>query len=189
MICDTVVAFDHYHRSVQVVSHVFVPGAEKAAPLRGEIERQYEATAQRIARVVALLQDTDAAIPLPLQPPIPDRSERAEAVSNIGKAGYEAHVTRLREHIVRGDIIQAVPSQRLSRPTALHPFNAYRHLRQVNPSPYMFYVDCGRGQQLVGASPECLCKVEAGKVYNHAIAGTIRRGKDAEGALDRLVRS
>ena len=79
-----------------------------------------------------------------------------------------------------GDIIQAVPSQRLARPTTLHPFNAYRHLRRINPSPYMFYLDCGH-IQIVGASPETLCKVEKNKVYNHAIAGTIKRGQTVEG--------
>ena len=47
----------------------------------------------------------------------------------------------------------------------------------------MFYIDCGKGLRLVGASPECLCKVEGGKVENHAIAGTVRRGRTAEGAF------
>jgi len=99
--------------------------------------------------------------------------------SNVGKTGYEQFVSTLKEHIIAGDIIQAVPSQRLSRPTQLHPFNAYRKLRQVNPSPYMFYLDCGE-VQIVGASPETLCKVEANKVYNHAIAGTTKRGATVE---------
>lgn len=102
-----------------------------------------------------------------------------EATSNVGKEGYEGFVTKLKEHIIAGDIIQAVPSQRLSRPTDLHPFNVYRHLRQLNPSPYMFYLDCGE-LQIVGASPETLCKVESNKVYNHAIAGTIKRGRTVE---------
>jgi anthranilate synthase component 1 len=111
-----------------------------------------------------------------LQPPI---ELGHEAVSNVGKAGYEGFVSKLKEHIVAGDIIQAVPSQRLSKRSTLHPFNAYRHLRQVNPSPYMFYLDCG-DMQIVGASPETLCKVEKNKVYNHAIAGTTKRGKTIE---------
>ena len=67
-------------------------------------------------------------------------------------------------------------------PTDLHPFNAYRHLRQVNPSPYTFYLDCGE-LQIVGASPETLCKVEANKVFNHAIAGTTKRGKSPDGSF------
>lgn len=61
-----------------------------------------------------------------------------------------------------------------------------RYLRQVNPSPYMFYLDCGQGLCLVGASPECLCAVDKNVVTNHAIAGTIKRGATPEGALNLL---
>jgi anthranilate synthase component 1 len=134
--------------------------------------------ARRLAKVI--LSSVTPEVP---QPPIMLNNE---AVSNVGKEGYEGFVTTLKRHIVAGDIIQAVPSQRLARPTSLHPFNAYRHLRQVNPSPYMFYLDCGE-LQIVGASPETLCKVESNKVYNHAIAGTTKRGKTAEGAVTGLM--
>ncbi|KAG2116665.1 ADC synthase [Suillus discolor] len=142
MICDTLLIYDHLFQSIKIVSHSKI---------------------RRLAKV--LLSHTTPEV---LQPPI---TLGNQAVSNIGKEGYESFVTKLKEHIVAGDIIQAVPSQRLARPTDLHPFNAYRHLRQVNPSPYMYYLDCGE-LQIVGASPETLCKVEANKVYNHAIAGT-----------------
>lgn len=57
---------------------------------------------------------------------------------------------------------------------------SHRSLRQLNPSPYMFYVDCGDGLRLVGASPECLCKVDKNVITNHAIAGTVHRGKNLE---------
>jgi anthranilate synthase component 1 len=99
--------------------------------------------------------------------------------SNIGREGYEKHVTRLKEHICKGDIIQAVPSQRIARPTDLHPFNIYRQLRTVNPSPYLFFVDC-EDFQIVGASPEVLVKSEAGRIISHPIAGTVKRGKTVE---------
>ena len=115
--------------------------------------------------------------PLPVQGIV---KRGKDGVSNVGEEGYKSFVRALKEHIVAGDIIQAVPSQRLSRPTDLHPFNAYRTLRQTNPSPYMFYLDAGDAQ-LVGASPETLCKVEGGKVAVHAIAGTVKRGKDDAG--------
>ncbi len=88
-------------------------------------------------------------------------------------------VEKLRDNVIAGDIIQAVPSQRLARPTAVHPFNIYRQLRTVNPSPYMFYVDMG-DFQIVGASPELLVRVEDGLVTNHPIAGTRKRGQNAE---------
>lgn len=70
---------------------------------------------------------------------------------------YMEWVDTLKDCIVQGDIIQAVPSRRLSKATTLHPFNAYRQLRSLNPSPYMFYLNFNNFQ-IVGASPELLCK-------------------------------
>ncbi|GAA98183.1 uncharacterized protein L969DRAFT_93209 [Mixia osmundae IAM 14324] len=178
MLCDSVIVFDHLFQTVKAVSHVILPSAQSdqhatSRPSKTQIDELYDEANRRIAKVVDLLQSTQP-IPFPEQPPIEYPGQ--EPVSNVGEAGYKAFVTQLRKHIVKGDIIQAVPSQRFAKPTALHPFNAYRYLRQVNPSPYMFYVDCGQGLSLVGASPECLCKVEKNKVTNHAIAGTIKRG-------------
>ncbi|CAB5193877.1 ADC synthase [Rhizophagus irregularis] len=98
---------------------------------------------------------------------------------NGGKMGYESFVTHLKKHIKNGDIIQTVPSQGLTRPTNLHPFNIYRHLSTVNPSPYMFYINI-KDYQIVGVSPELLVKVENDMVNTHPIA-SIRRGKTEEG--------
>ena len=171
MLVDTLLIYDHLFQTVKVVSHLFCPGNTAAVNL-SFIYQTAVAKARRLAKMVL-----NAVTPEVPQGPI---VLGAEAISNVGKAGYEGFVTALKQHIVAGDIIQAVPSQRLARRTTLHPFNAYRQLRRVNPSPYMFYVDCG-DFQIVGASPETLCKVEKNKVFNHAIAGTIRRGKTVEG--------
>ncbi|KAF9009379.1 ADC synthase [Cyathus striatus] len=170
MLVDTLLVYDHIFQTVKVVSHVFCPKNTAT----GQLSFIYDTAVAKARRLAKTL--LSSATPEPLQPPI---TLGVEGVSNVGKEGYEGFVTQLKKHIVAGDIIQAVPSQRLARPTALHPFNAYRHLRQVNPSPYMFYLDCG-GHQIVGASPETLCKVEKNIVYNHAIAGTIKRGKSPE---------
>ncbi|KAH9934939.1 anthranilate synthase component [Fomitopsis serialis] len=170
MLVDTLIIYDHLYQSIKVVSHVFNPGTTGPVNL-SFVYQTAVAKARRLAKLVLC-----SAIPEVPQPPIVLGNR---AVSNVGKEGYEHFVTNLKDHIVAGDIIQAVPSQRLARPTTLHPFNAYRHLRRVNPSPYMFYLDCGE-VQLVGASPETLCKVEKNKVYNHAIAGTVRRGQTLE---------
>lgn len=167
MLCDTLLIYDHLYQSIKIVSHVFYPKDAGTANLPF-VYQTAQSKIRRLAKV--LLSHTTPEVP---QPPI---ALGNQATSNIGKEGYESFVTKLKERIVAGDIIQAVPSQRLARPTNLHPFNAYRHLRQVNPSPYMFYLDCGE-LQIVGASPETLCKVEENKVYNHAIAGTVKRGK------------
>jgi anthranilate synthase component I len=172
MLVDTLLIYDHLFQTLKVVSHVFCPRNAGTVNL-SFIYQTAAGKARRLAKTI--LSSITPEVP---QPPI---TLGAEGVSNVGKEGYEQFVTTLKKHIVAGDIIQAVPSQRLARPTALHPFNAYRHLRQVNPSPYMFYLDCG-DIQLVGASPETLCKVVKNKVYNHAIAGTTRRGKTPEGA-------
>ncbi|KAJ7582825.1 ADC synthase [Mycena floridula] len=170
MLIDTLLIYDHIFQTVKVVSHVFSPRNAGATNL----SFAYQTAVSKARRLAKLLLVNST--PEPLQPSIILGNE---AVSNVGKEGYEAFVTTLKKHIVAGDIIQAVPSQRLARPTTLHPFNAYRHLRQVNPSPYMFYLDCGE-LQVVGASPETLCKVEKNVVFNHAIAGTTKRGKTPE---------
>ena len=173
MLTSTLVIFDHIFQTVKLVSHVHLPDGTPST----QVPALYEECVARIEGLKRKLESPN--IPTPPQKPIKLGNE---AVSNVGKTGYEAFVTKLKEHIVKGDIIQAVPSQRLARPTSLHPFNLFRQLRRLNPSPYMFYLNCG-DVQVIGASPETLCKVEKRKVYNHAIAGTVRRGKTAEGEL------
>ncbi|KAL7421409.1 anthranilate synthase component 1 [Cryptotrichosporon argae] len=170
MLTSTLIVFDRVFQTIKIVTHIHVPDSTPSS----SVPTLYAEAVARLEAVRARLEAPET--PIPEQPPIVLGNE---SVSNVGKAGYEGFVTKLKEHIVKGNIIQAVPSQRLARKTKLHPFNVYRHLRRVNPSPYMFYLDC-KDVQLVGASPETLCKVEGRKVYNHAIAGTVRRGKTAE---------
>ena len=165
MIYDTIIAFDHFYQTIKVVTYLTVPNNSD------ELGAAYTNAKEVLKDLVQAIQSDG--IPLPDQPPI---KEHQEFKSNIGKDGYEAHVRRLREHIKKGDIIQAVPSQRVARPTSLHPFNVYRQLRTVNPSPYLFYLDCD-GFQIVGASPELLVKSEGGRIITHPIAGTVKRGR------------
>ena len=171
MLTATVIIFDHMYQTVKIVSHVHLPDGTPST----QIPALYEECVARIEHMRRTLESPNT--PLPKQGPI---KLGQETKSNIGKAGYEGFVTKLKEHIIKGDIIQAVPSQRLARPTNLHPFNIFRQLRRLNPSPYMFYLNCG-DVQVIGASPETLCKVQGRKVFNHAIAGTVRRGKTVEG--------
>ena len=96
------------------------------------------------------------------------------------KAEYISKVEKLKEHIIAGDIIQAVPSRRVQIECASSAMEIYRRLRTVNPSPYLVYIDFG-DFQLTGSSPESLVRVRNGKASIHPIAGTRRRGKnDAE---------
>ena len=99
----------------------------------------------------------------------------ADIEFNMSLEYYEHMVKKTREYIIAGDVIQTVVAQRMSRPTSAHPFQIYRSLRAVNPSPYMYYLDMG-DFQIVGASPELLVQVVDGKVAVHPIAGTRRRG-------------
>ncbi len=163
MLFETIVAFDHFFQVIKVITYI---------NNNNTVETAYDTASKNLHEIISVLSSPD--IPLPEQAPI---NRNQEYTSNIGQAGYEAHVSRLKEHIIAGDIIQAVPSQRLSRPTSLHPFNIYRQLRMVNPSPYLFYIDCHEFQ-LVGASPELLVQSdETGRIITHPIAGTVRRGQ------------
>ncbi|GKZ21056.1 anthranilate synthase component 1 [Aspergillus brasiliensis] len=168
MLFDTIVAFDHFFQVVKVITYISIPSNDS------ELESVYRQGQEVLQRTIDVLLRPD--YPLPPQGPI---IQNQEYTSNIGREGYERHVTRLKEHISKGDIFQTVPSQRLSRPTSLHPFNLFRHLRTVNPSPYLFYIDC-EDFQLVGASPELLVKEEKGRIITHPIAGTVKRGKTPE---------
>lgn len=170
MLYDTIVAFDHFFNLCKVITYLRIPspGSDK------DLSLAYAKASSTISSVISTLLDEH--VPLPSQPPI---ALNQPSKSNIGQTGYEAHVTKLKQHICIGDIIQAVPSHRISRPTTLHPFNIYRHLRTVNPSPYLFYIDC-QDFSIVGASPELLVKEEAGRIITHPIAGTVKRDMDPE---------
>lgn len=170
MVFDTIIAFDHFFQVVKIITYLHVPASPADAT---SISFAYDSACQTLSATIAILQSPD--IPLPFQPPIVLRQSYA---SNIGQGGYEAHVKNLKKEIQRGSIIQAVPSHRIARPTSLHPFNIYRQLRTINPSPYLFYISCSTFH-LVGASPELLVKREPDthRIITHPIAGTVKRGK------------
>src|SRR5262249_50348292 len=99
---------------------------------------------------------------------------------NYDQAGFEAAVRKAQEYIKAGDIFQVVLSQRLQTETRVRPFDIYRALRVVNPSPFMFHVKCGPALCLLGASPEIMVRVEGRNVIVRPLAGTRRRGKTEE---------
>ncbi|KAJ1741932.1 anthranilate synthase component 1 [Coemansia sp. RSA 1821] len=168
--CDTVVAFDHVYKVLKVITHIRVPDGASC----DDVQQLYQEATKTIESTIDVLYAD--AIPFPEQPPIDMNHEFS---SNTGEEGYKQMVEDLKKHIVKGDIIQAVPAQRITRTTSLHPFNAYRYLRTVNPAPYMFYFDFG-DFQVVGASPEMLARVHRNQVFNHPIAGTRKRGSSPE---------
>ena len=128
----------------------------------------YRAARRRLAELLANLR---APVTIPA-----DVSVASEpAVSGFGEAAYHAAVERAKRYIFDGDIMQVVPSQRLSKRFKATPLALYRALRTINPSPYMFYYDFG-GFHVVGASPEILVRLEGDTVTVRPIAGTRRRG-------------
>ncbi len=165
MLADTLLVFDHLAHTIKVVSH---------AHLDGDIESAYRKATEKIDRLVARLGE-----PVPVQPAVPKTSAPSPVESNLTQAQYEKVVERAREYIYNGDVIQVVPSQRLSRRTKADSFAVYRALRSINPSPYMYFLHLG-DFHIVGASPELLVRVEDGIISNHPIAGTRPRSRDAD---------
>ncbi|KPU43593.1 anthranilate synthase component 1 [Oxobacter pfennigii] len=106
-------------------------------------------------------------------------SEKKEVKSNFTEEEFCSIVKKAKEHIVKGDIFQAVLSQRLTAKSHSHPFDVYRRLRSKNPSPYLFYIDFTEFQ-VVGSSPESLVSVKGDTVTTNPIAGTRPRGKTAQ---------
>ncbi len=167
MFADTLLVFDHVQHVIKVVSHV---------RLDGDIEAAYRQATWKIEELVGRLSQPLATLPYRKDAP-PVAVQHPEICSNMSRDDYERNVERIKEYIVAGDCIQVVFSQRFSRPTQAHPFDIYRALRTVNPSPYMFYLELG-DCHVVGASPEMLVRVEDRKVDYHPIAGTKPRGAD-----------
>ncbi len=179
MFQDTLLVFDHLKHSIKVVSHVY---------LDGDIEKAYREAVDKIDRLVERLS-------APLEPPrasAPSGSGTAPGLvtSNFTQEEYEAAVERALEYIYAGDIIQVVPSQRLARRTDANPFQVYRALRSINPSPYMYYLHLD-SFYIVGASIETLVMVEDGTIVTHPIAGTRPRGAtpQEDAALEEELRS
>ncbi len=135
------------------------------------------------AEIVAKMNQIAEKISAPLKISLPEKISRKPInfMERYGEAPSEvlSAIERAKEYIFAGDIFQVVPSKQFTAKISKPPFLFYRKLRQVNPSPYMFYLNFG-SVKLVGASPEMLVKVAGKKVYTYPIAGTRRRGQTAE---------
>ena len=120
------------------------------------------------------------------QLPAPQRGvDGARWESNVTEGQFHAMVDAAREHIMGGDAFQIVVSQRFRKPLGAAPFDVYRCLRAINPSPYMYFLALGGDRHVVGTSPEKLVQVEGRRVETRPLAGTRRRG--ADGAEDRRL--
>ncbi len=167
----SLVAFDHWRQRAFVIESVPVLGLDDEA-----LAAAYAAAGERIMETVA---DLGRPLPYrPVAPPQPD-DEIPMVVSSMPNGMYQAAVEVAKEHILAGDIFQVVLSQRYDIDLQADPFDMYRVLRQVNPSPYMYFV---RHQDItiVGSSPEPMVRVNGTKVISRPIAGTRRRGRSEE---------
>ncbi|HEY8503810.1 MAG TPA: anthranilate synthase component I [Gemmataceae bacterium] len=166
---DRMVIFDHINKTIAAVAHAHVDPADVEGSYRQACER-VDRLVERLQRGVADLQLTD------IEPG--GRSARAFA-SNFTRPAFEAAVEKCREYIYAGDIFQVVLSQRLRTETRARPFDIYRALRVLNPSPFMFYLKTGPAC-LIGSSPEIMVRVEGDLVTVRPLAGTRRRGETPE---------
>ncbi|HEY2444356.1 MAG TPA: anthranilate synthase component I [Rhizomicrobium sp.] len=133
----------------------------------------YSQASQRLSRAAALLDAPLALAAAPVD------ANPQPIQSNMSRAEYLAIVERAKAYIRAGDIFQVVPSQRFRRPFALQPFSLYRSLRRLNPSPFLYHL-AFPGFAIVGSSPEILVRLRDGIVTVRPIAGTRRRGANAE---------
>jgi anthranilate synthase component I len=182
MLADTLVAFDHARGRLLIIANAHLSGDP------------YAAYADAVARLDRIADQLRA--PLPSFVTRHRAASSAEPLtSNFTQPQFEAIVRQAQEHIAAGDIFQVVLSQRLSRRTNAPPFDIYRALRRLNPSPYMFFFDFGAVHDapyhVIGASPEMLVRLEGRTATVRPIAGTRRRGlhpaEDAQLEQELLV--
>ncbi len=156
---DDLAVFDHVTRRLKLLT-IHRPGRE-----------DYEAAVGRIDEMERRLGSDQVAS-------YPRGTDGARWESNVTKGQFESMVDAAREHILAGDAFQIVVSQRFRKPLEASPFDVYRCLRAINPSPYMYYLSLGGDRHVVGTSPEKLIQVEGARVETRPLAGTRRRGAD-----------
>ncbi|ADL13373.1 anthranilate synthase component I [Acetohalobium arabaticum] len=170
MLTDTILIFDHVKHKIKIVANARVNGDPKTA---------YQEAVERIEGLKSRLNRSLGEQKPPISLRQKSKQNEFEFKSNLTKSEFTAKVEQAKEYIKSGDIFQVVLSQRLEVLTEAEPFDVYRSLRRVNPSPYMYYLNFA-DLELIGASPEMLVRVEDGNVENRPIAGTRRRGETEE---------
>src|SRR6266566_3099652 len=172
------IAFDHVQHRLWIVRNVFTEG-------QGSLRAKYDAAVREIRKTLELLEEPVAGE----RPRIPSNASKPASLkvnSNFRRSEYLDIVRKAKKYIRAGDIFQVVLSQRFSAKAQAEPFEVYRQLRALNPSPYLFCLQLN-DVAIVGSSPEMLVKVQGRDVFYRPIAGTRRRGKD-EAEDQRLER-
>jgi len=169
MFYNGLIAFDHVQHRIWIVRNVFTSGSG------GSLRAKYNAAIREIRRVRKLLEQ-----PVAAERPRTEKAGKGRKLkvrSNFRPSEYRDAVRKAKRYIRAGDIFQVVLSQRFSAKTKANPFEIYRELRALNPSPYPFFLQMN-DVAIVGTSPEMLVKVQGRDVFYRPIAGTQPRGKD-----------
>jgi anthranilate synthase component 1 len=175
MLTDTMLIFDSLQQKIKVVSNAHIEGKNP--------DEAYREAEDKIGEIIERLNKT--AVPAPSG----SVENKTQGVKN-GKKGmngpftssfgtkeaFKDAVAKAKEFVMAGDVVQVVLSQRFERESSANPFNVYRALRVINPSPYMYYLDTGEAK-IVGSSPEILARLEGKTVVLRPIAGTRKRGE------------
>jgi anthranilate synthase component 1 len=163
LLADTIIAFDHARRSLSLIANV----------LDGDVESAHRK-----------LDEIESCIQRSLPATQPHEVQTSKTRSNMTQGRFEDMVRDAKEHIAAGDIFQVVLSQRFSRETNVEPFDVYRAVRRLNPSPYMFFFDFGFIDDellfIAGSSPEMFVRLEGRTASLRPIAGTRPRGVDVD---------
>ena len=169
VLADRLLVFDNVTQRIRLIANVFL---EEDSDLRAS----YDAA---VAAIEEWLERLRGPVPAKGSGPFSCAGKRPgpfpELRSNLSQAEYEAMVRRAKEYVHAGDVIQVVLAQRFEGALGASPFDVYRSLRSINPSPYLFFLDLGEFS-LAGASPEVMVRVEGGEVTVRPIAGTRPRG-------------
>jgi len=181
MFTDEVLVYDHLKQKIHIIVNLHV---------NGNIERAYISAVDRIKTIHREILDTRWKTADNSVLSYNKKKNELAVTSNISKEDFCRNVLKAKQYIRDGDIFQVVLSQRLCVETNENPFNIYRALRVINPSPYIYYLKFG-GYRIIGSSPEMLVRVENGIVETCPIAGTRKRGrtKEEDEALEKELLS
>lgn len=159
-----------------VVPHAVLTFDHAAGRISLEHADGEEAALDMLSRIRSAMSGDPGSGALPL-PQFPEAGDYSEPAPSISEPDFTKMVERAKEHIAAGDIFQVVLSLAFEGTTDLHPYQVYRALRHLNPSPYLYYFDFG-GCQIIGSSPEALVKLNEGELSIRPIAGTRPRGSN-----------
>lgn len=173
MLTDTILVFDHINHTIKIVTNVILPEPKKAALSQKSKRRLYRQALGKIKDIQAQLKGEITLV----KEKKGSKSNKIRINSNFKRSEFQEIIKKAKVFIRKGDIIQTVLSQRFSAKITGEPFDIYRALRSLNPSPYMYFLKF-KGFYLVGSSPEMLVRCEEGVVRTRPIAGTRPRGRN-----------